>query len=278
MKSDSLFYTLFQTLPETLFMLAGEDASKATGYRFQSVEVKDHAFRLDGVLALPNFTDVFFFVEVQYQRDKRFYTRLFAEIMIFLYQHSPKGKWRVVVIFPNRRIDTGLPDSFEEYRLSGRLKIIYLSELSQGDVSSYPLNLLNLINLPPRKSEVVRIVQSVLKSAQESVKEIEKQNDIERLVSAILAAKFPNLSFEEIRTMIEPTLRGFEQTRFYQDILNIGKSEGIKKGIKKGIEKGKREEQQAIARNLLKLGLPTEVIAQATGLNPKEIAALQITK
>ncbi len=71
--------------------------------------------------------------------------------------------------------------------------------------------------------------------------------------------------------MIEPTLRGFEQTRFYQDILNIGKSEGIKKGV----EKGKREEQQAIARNLLKLGLPTEVIVQATGLNPKEIAALQ---
>ena len=72
MKSDSLFYTLFKTLPETLLMLAEADTTRAGEYRFQSVEVKDHAFRFDGILALPDFVGQFFFAEVQYQKDKRF--------------------------------------------------------------------------------------------------------------------------------------------------------------------------------------------------------------
>jgi predicted transposase YdaD len=112
MKSDSLFYTYFQLLPEALLMLAGEDRSlvkRAKEFRFQSVEVKELAFRMDGILALADFQERFFFVEVQYQRDKRLYRRIFAQINIFLYQQNPVGTWRVVVVFPNAALMRACP-------------------------------------------------------------------------------------------------------------------------------------------------------------------------
>ncbi|MDB9524981.1 DUF2887 domain-containing protein, partial [Oscillatoria sp. CS-180] len=46
MKTDSLFYSLFQTSPSVFFELIGQPAANAAGYRFASVEVKQTAFRL----------------------------------------------------------------------------------------------------------------------------------------------------------------------------------------------------------------------------------------
>ena len=50
MKTDSLFYRLFQTLPQLLFDLIAQPSDHAPLYRFESVELKQTAFRLDGVL------------------------------------------------------------------------------------------------------------------------------------------------------------------------------------------------------------------------------------
>ncbi|NJM77911.1 MAG: DUF2887 domain-containing protein [Acaryochloridaceae cyanobacterium RU_4_10] len=49
MKTDSIFYRIFQTVPGFFFELLGEPADCAQGYVFRSVEVKQLAFRLDGV-------------------------------------------------------------------------------------------------------------------------------------------------------------------------------------------------------------------------------------
>jgi len=53
MKTDALFYRLFQTLPEVVFELAGLDEPDGRRYHFRSEEVKQTAFRLDGVLEPP---------------------------------------------------------------------------------------------------------------------------------------------------------------------------------------------------------------------------------
>jgi predicted transposase/invertase (TIGR01784 family) len=278
MKSDSLFYTFFQTLPEALFMLSGEDATNAAAYRFQSIEVKDHAFRLDGVLALPDFSGVYFFVEVQYQRDKRFYSRLFAELMIFLHQHRPKGHWRAVVVYPKRSIDTGLPNDYEEYLASGRLKIVYLNELSPEALQTYPLTLLQIINAPARKADIVSALRATLPSLQASAQATGHYDDMQRLLAKIVTAKLPKLSFEEIEAMIEPTTRGFEQSRFYRDIIQRGEKQGIEKGIEKGIvlgEQNKNEAIRLIARNLLTMGLPVKRVVEATGLPQKTVSAIR---
>jgi predicted transposase/invertase (TIGR01784 family) len=81
MKTDSLFYRIFQTLPEIFFTLTGFGYS-AQDYEFQAVEIKQTAFRLDGVFkplhAHSNLPTIF--VEVQFQPDEKFYSRFFSEI------------------------------------------------------------------------------------------------------------------------------------------------------------------------------------------------------
>ena len=52
--------------------------------------------------------------------------------------------------------------------------------------------------------------------------------------------------------------------------LEKGLAEGLEKGMEKGMEKGKAE----VARNLKTMGLPSESIAQATGLTIEEIENL----
>jgi predicted transposase YdaD len=45
MKTDSLFYRLFQTLPQLFFDLIERSSADAARYRFESVELKQTAFR-----------------------------------------------------------------------------------------------------------------------------------------------------------------------------------------------------------------------------------------
>ena len=54
MKTDPLFYHLFQTLPHLLFDLLDRPADHATHYQFTSEELKQTAFRMDGVFQPPD--------------------------------------------------------------------------------------------------------------------------------------------------------------------------------------------------------------------------------
>lgn len=74
MKTDSIFYRIFQTDPGIFFELLGQSADRAQGYEFRSVEIKQLAFRIDGVLLpKPDAPDqTVWFVEVQFQKDEHF--------------------------------------------------------------------------------------------------------------------------------------------------------------------------------------------------------------
>ena len=56
--------------------------------------------------------------------------------------------------------------------------------------------------------------------------------------------------------------------------MEIGMEKGMEIGMEKGMEKGREEEKLEIARNLKTMGLPSESIAQATGLTIEEIENL----
>ncbi|GCA96289.1 DUF2887 domain-containing protein, partial [Microcystis aeruginosa] len=49
MKTDSIFYRLFETFPESFFDLLNLPPETVNHYQFSSLEVKQLAFRLDGV-------------------------------------------------------------------------------------------------------------------------------------------------------------------------------------------------------------------------------------
>ena len=84
MKTDKLFYKLFQLFPPLLFELTGQPTQLAQAYKFSSPEVKELAFRLDGLLEpKAAFADCpFQFIEIQFQPDPDFYWRFLSEIFL----------------------------------------------------------------------------------------------------------------------------------------------------------------------------------------------------
>ncbi len=105
MKTDTIFYCLFQELPNIFFELIGNSPAIATGYQFSSVEIKQTAFRIDGVFLPDTEEKPIYFVEVQFQTDSEIYSRLFTEINLYLRQNQPKNDWFAAVIYPTRSID-----------------------------------------------------------------------------------------------------------------------------------------------------------------------------
>ena len=57
--------------------------------------------------------------------------------------------------------------------------------------------------------------------------------------------------------------------------LKEGREEGREEGLKEGKEEGLKEGQSKIAMNLIKLGTPCKIIAQATGFSEEEVSRLK---
>ena len=86
MKTDTIFYRLFQSFPSIFFELIQLPATEANNYSFDSVEVKQLSFRIDGIFLPQNNNPhvPIYFCEVQFQKDNDFYGRCFAEIFMYL--------------------------------------------------------------------------------------------------------------------------------------------------------------------------------------------------
>jgi len=106
MKTDTLFYRLFKKEPKLALELLGLDYA-GDSYRFSSEEIKQTAFRIDGLFkpVSDDLDQPLIFVEVQFQADNDFYGRLFSEITLYLYQNKPKRDWLILVIYPHRGIE-----------------------------------------------------------------------------------------------------------------------------------------------------------------------------
>lgn len=75
MQTDKIFYNLFQAFPSIFFAIIGKTNVNASIYEFVSVEIKETAFRIDGVFIPKNESaeQPLYFVEVQFQLDANFY-------------------------------------------------------------------------------------------------------------------------------------------------------------------------------------------------------------
>jgi len=71
MRTDTLFCQLFQKFPSLIFELIGLKVE--TEYSFISVEVKERAFRFDGVFMPTSLSKLIYFIEVQFQPKSDFY-------------------------------------------------------------------------------------------------------------------------------------------------------------------------------------------------------------
>jgi predicted transposase YdaD len=101
---------------------------------------------------------------------------------------------------------------------------LYLEDLVSREDLSPNLSLLKLVVVPD--GEASALARSILNRAQ-TPEEFEKYLDV---VEAILVNKFTTLSIEEIRNMLDLKTADVTQTRFYQEVREIGRQEGEQLG------------------------------------------------
>ena len=218
MKTDSLFYQLFQSVPSLFFELI-ED-TQASGYRFDSVEVKQTSFRCDGVF-LPDENTAetpIYFVEVQWEKDEELYARLFSEIFLYLRHHPDQQFWRAVLIYPRQSSEGTINPAYEVLIKSEQVQRIYLEDLQEIQPLSWGLKLFRLII--ESESKAAEEASEILREIKTETLPISLES-IEELVQTIIVYKFPQLSRQEIAKMLG-LAESITQTRVYQE----GKQEG----------------------------------------------------
>jgi predicted transposase/invertase (TIGR01784 family) len=221
MKTDKIFYSLFQAFPELIFQLMGRDPEVAQDYQFTSIEVKELSFRLDGVF-LPDESHPdypIYFAEVQFQKDSEFYWRFFTEIILYLNQYKPIRQWQAVVLWGRNSLEDDLPLAYELFRPF--LKTVYLDQLTENP-SSLGLSIIQFVTIP--ESQAPQQAQNLLNQVRQEIGDAVTQANVIELVEKIIIYKFPHKSRQELEQMFD--LAEWKQTQFYKDVKLEGKLEG----------------------------------------------------
>ncbi|MCP6762215.1 MAG: Rpn family recombination-promoting nuclease/putative transposase [Fischerella sp. CENA71] len=276
MKTDTIFYSLFQAFPSIFFELINQSPAEATAYEFTSREVKQLAFRLDG-LFLPttnNPKKPFYVVEVQFQPDEDLYYRLFAELFLYLRQYKPSHSWQVVVIYPTRSLERENASQFGEIISLNRVRRIYLDELGQEADTSLGVGVVKLVI--EAEDTAPELARRLIQQTKQQLTDEAAKRDLINLIETIIVYKLPQKSREEIEAMLG--LSELKNTKVYQEAftegkqqgLEEGKQQGLEEGKQQGLEEGKQKTQLEAIPKMIQLGLSLEAIAQVLDL-PVEV-------
>jgi predicted transposase/invertase (TIGR01784 family) len=215
MRRDTIFYQLFRQSPTLLFDLISQPPENADLYTFNSVEVKETSFRMDGVFVPPNPSGTVYFCEVQFQLDQLLYERMLSEISIYIYRHRNLfADWRAVVIYPSRSLEQSDSSVVIDMLASGRIVRVYLDELGAVEELPIGLGLMVLTTLEGDKAKA---------EARRLVGQAQGSRDIINLLSTIIVYKFVNLSRDEVDAVLGIEL---QQTRVYREAVAEGEVKG----------------------------------------------------
>jgi predicted transposase/invertase (TIGR01784 family) len=228
MKTDKLFYRIFLNQPDLIAELIPGIPSDCE-FEYSAPVLKEKETRLDGLLTpISNNSDVpLIFLEAQMQRDTKFYSRYFRGIFSYIDQYEISKNWHGLLILLNKRLELGseLP---HRNLLNSQVERLYLEDLLHQDDLSPNLALLRLIVTP--KDQAGLAARKILNSVST---EAEFQLKLD-LVESILVNKFTQLTLEEIQKMLNLKEADITQTRFYQEVLEIGEKKGLQQGVQQG--------------------------------------------
>ena len=228
MKTDKLFYRIFLSQPSLIAELLS-DIPEDCEFEYSAPVVKEKEVRLDGLLTpISDNPDLpLVFLEAQMQKDSEFYSRFFCGLFVYLHQYKITRFWRGLLILRDRSQDLGSERPYQGL-LNNQVQKLYLDDLLTQENLSPNLAILKLVITP--EIEAISQAQSILGKAK-TVEEFRRNLD---LVEAILVNKFPKLSIEEIQRMLDLREADVTQTRFYQEVLQIGRREGEQQGMQQG--------------------------------------------
>ena len=260
MKTDTIFYSLFQAFPGIFFELIDRSPEEAATYEFTSREVKQLAFRLDG-LFLPTTEDPeqpIYVVEVQFQPDEDLYYRLFGELFLYLRQYKPRHPWRVVVIYPTRSVEREQSLHFGKLLTLDGVRRIYLDELGEAAELSLGVGVVKLVI--EGEETAPELARRLIEQARQQLSTVATRCDLIDLIETIIVYKLPQKSREEIEAMLG--LSELKQTKVYQE----AKLEGLAEGKLEGLAEGQKRAKLSAIPRMIEFGLRKEQIAQLQDL------------
>jgi predicted transposase YdaD len=224
MKTDKWFYQLFLTMPGIIAELI-PNIPPDCEFDYIAPVIKEREFRLDG-LFIPkseNWDIPLIFLEAQMQSDTGFYGRYFAEIFLYLQQYPEKRPWQGLLILHNRQQYLGETVPYQII-LQEQIKCLYLEDLLPRADISPNLALLKLLVL--EEIEAFHLSRSILKKSDTQTTFQQRLN----LIETILVNKFPHLGTQEILRMLDLKTTDITQSRFYQEVVAVGRQEGLLAG------------------------------------------------
>ena len=224
MKTDKWFYQLFLTMPGIIAELIPNIPSDCE-FDYIAPVIKEREFRLDG-LFIPqseNWNIPLIFLEAQMQSDAGFYGRYFAEIFLYLQQYPEKRPWQGLLILHNRQQYLGESVPYQVL-LREQVKCLYLEDLLPRADISPNLALLKLLVL--EEAEAFHLGRHILEESETQTTFQQRLN----LIETILVNKFPHLGTQEILRMLDLKTADITQSRFYQEVVEVGRQEGLLAG------------------------------------------------
>jgi predicted transposase/invertase (TIGR01784 family) len=251
-RRDSIYYKIFQRFPELLFELVDEPPEQTQNYRFESIEVKETAFRIDGVFLPPESATprIIFFAEVQFQKDETLYHRFFTESMMYLNQNQGQyDDWYCVVIFPSRSLEPTDKKTHRIFLNSDQVQRIYLKELGTPEQQPIGINLMQL-TIASKKAMAEQARLLIERVQLEETGTLPK-NEVIDIITTIAVYKFSSLSREEVEAMLGLNI---EETRIYQDL--------------------ERQTKLKAAARFLSMGYSISEVAKGVDLSVEEVTKL----
>ncbi len=212
MRTDPLFYELFQVCPQIFFEIV--QVTPLCPYRFESITVKATEKRIDGVLE-PTIQGLpIYFAEVQAFPDTEIYWRVLRECSTY-FEQRPKLKdteWYAFVIWLDEDDDKGFKNStiYDEQKIQ-RIRSAHLLDI----LRKLPNHSLALTVLRPL---IVDNEQEIRQNISNWVEQIHQMADLsaeveQRLLMVMtqfIEEKFKTLNYEELCKMLK--LTPFEET------------------------------------------------------------------
>ncbi|MBD6620895.1 Rpn family recombination-promoting nuclease/putative transposase [Komarekiella sp. 'clone 1'] len=253
MKIDAIFYEIFKEFPNIFFEIIGKPDTNINIYEFIAPEIKQKSFRLDGVFSpLEEFTnEALYFIEVQFYKDEEFYDRLFTSIFLYFTQYQPPNPdWFAILIYDKRSNERTYPQRYRSL-LEPHLRRFYLDELDDVPDDYLKMGIVRLVVESENKAE--ELAKTLINKAKEELTDTLTQRKVLEFIETIVVYKFPNLSREEIETMLNLNL--LKETRVYQEAK----------------EEGKLETKLEMIPILLELGLSIQQISERLELEVEEV-------
>lgn len=265
MITDPIFYRLFETSPETFFLLLGMGADTAIAmaarYQYQALEFKETSHRADGVFA-PREADLpVYFLEVQFYPLASVYADVLAKTYTYLKQHDPKQPYCAVVLFGSRDLEPAGLASYQPLLEAGLLRRIFLDEIPT--TANAPLGLAILSLIPQADEQAGTAARNLVARAKSEIEDESLRADLVQLIETVIIYKLPRMNREEIQAMLK--VHDIRESLVYQ--------EALQEGIEKERQRTRQLQLDAVAK-LAARHMTAAEIADVLGLEVELVAKM----